>query len=150
MVKIPPTCDTRKHMAHRPAKKIQLTDKHGILGEAFTRFEIDRRIKKVSHKTLELYENTWKFFGAHLQKWGQMTGDEDQDFQQVNRKQYEKRILTLISAAIVDRDESDNPVSPVTVNIYIRPINTFLKWLKDEDETLKFAWKVSLPANQNS
>jgi integrase/recombinase XerD len=131
------------HMAYRPAKKIHLSQKHGILGEAFTRFEGDKRIKKVSHRTIELYEYAWKFFAAHLEPFGQMTGDEDTDFESPTRKQWEKRIVTRINAAILERDESDDPVSPVTVNTYLRVINTFLKWLKDEDESLKFKWKVA-------
>lgn len=128
-------------MAYRPTKKIHLLKKCGILCEAFLRFQGEKRIKHVSYKTLEVYENAWKFFGSHLETFGQMTST-DADFDgPANRRQWEKRIVHLIHTAIAERQESENPVSPLTVNVYLRVINTFLKWPKDEDETLNNEWK---------
>jgi integrase/recombinase XerD len=129
-------------MAYRPAKKIHLIKKNGVLGEAFSRFEQDKRIQNVSHKTQEVYENTWKFFGRHLETFGEQTGT-DLDFEAPsNRKAWEKRIVNLCMTAIDDRQRGERPVSPITVNVYLRVINTFLKWLKVEDEFLKFDWKI--------
>src|ERR1022692_2520630 len=120
-------------MAHRPNKKIVLTQKAGVLGEAFTRFAQQKRIENISHKTQEVYENAWKFFGPHLQTFGQMTGTEDDFDQPASRKAWEKRIVSLIMTAIDERQSGERPVSPITVNVYLRVINTFLRCLRVED-----------------
>jgi site-specific recombinase XerD len=127
---------------YRPNKKIHLLEKHGVLGEAFTRFAQMKRIENVSFKTQEIYENSWKFFGPHLEKFGTMTGDETDFETPANRKAWEKRIVNLIMTAIDERQSGEKPVSPITVNVYLRVINTFLRWLNKEDEYLQFAWKV--------
>jgi integrase/recombinase XerD len=123
---------------------------HGILESlrstprrnARARFEQQKRIENVSYKTQEVYENAWKFFGPRLQTFGQQTGT-DADFDQAaSRKAWEKRIVSLIMTAIDERQSGARPVSPITINVYLRAINTFLRWLRVEDEYLQFPWKV--------
>jgi integrase/recombinase XerD len=127
---------------YRPTKKIHQTEKHGTLGEGFSRFTQQKRIENVSYKTQEIYENAWKFFGPHLQTFGEQTGSDEDFDAPANRKAWEKRIVKLIMDAIDARQSGERPVSPISVNVYLRVVNTFLKWLKDEDEYLQFAWKV--------
>ena len=44
--------------------------------------------------------------------------------------------------AIDERQSGPRPVSPITINLYLRVVNTFLRWLRVEDEYLQFPWKV--------
>jgi integrase/recombinase XerD len=127
---------------YRPNKVVELAPKSGELGKAFLRFEKDRRVHKVSYKTLQLYENAWKFFGPKLQTWGEMTGT-DSDFEKpATRKLAEKQIPALVMDAIEERQAGPDPLKAASLNMYIVVANTFLKWLKNVDELLQFDHKI--------
>jgi hypothetical protein len=126
------------------------------LGDRFERFKTDKRIQRVAKKTLEVYDNAWKFFGPGLESLDltmKMILRDEEEFptnlepgaQATAKrllKEEERQIVDAIKKTIHDRQLGDRPVSPVTVNVYLRVVNTFLRWLKIEDEYLDFDWRV--------
>jgi len=126
------------------------------LGDRFERFKRYKMIQRVAKKTLEVYDNTWKFFGPGMESVDlsmKMALRDEEEFptnlepcaQATAKrllKEEEKQIVDAIKQTIRDRQTGDRPVSPVTVNVYLRVVNTFLRWLKIEDEYLDFDWRV--------
>ncbi len=126
------------------------------LGDRFERFKRDKMIQRVAKKTLEVYDNAWKFFGPGMESVDlsmKMALRDEEEFptnlepgaQATAKrllKEEEKQIVDAIKKTIHDRQLGKRPVSPVTVNVYLRVVNTFLRWLKLEDEYLDFDWRV--------
>ena len=116
----------------------KIAEKRGHWGHLFQRFEDTKDAQEgVSEKTIEIYENTWKFFSSAF--------DEDHDpFQAppTSQKDKEKRIFDRLQAVIVARKRSTKPASATTINIYSRVMNTYLRWLKEEENELQYQWQL--------
>jgi integrase/recombinase XerD len=119
-------------------KRTKIAEKHGEWGIRFQRFETSQRAQKgISEKTVEIYENTWKFFAPAFV--------EDQDpFQAppTSPKNKERMMVERIEATILERMASDKPPAATTVNIYTRVMNTFLRWLQEYDDVLQYRWRI--------
>jgi integrase/recombinase XerD len=119
-------------------KRIKIAEKPGEWGTRFQRFETSQRAQKgISEKTVEVYENTWKFIAAAF--------DEDRDpFQAppTSAKDKERKIVESIEAVILKRMDGDKPPSATTVNIYTRVVNTWLRWLQEYDDVLQYRWRI--------
>jgi integrase/recombinase XerD len=126
------------------------------LGFQFERFKQDKMIQRVAKKTLEVYDNAWKFFGPSLEKLDLsmlMAYRDEEEFPtnlapgaQVTAKRFlkyeEQRIVDAIKSTIRERQIGSRPVSPVTINVYLRVMNTLLRWLKHEAQFLTYDWRV--------
>jgi integrase/recombinase XerD len=104
-----------------------ISQKVSQIGDLYSTFQMDRLVKNVSVKTLELYETAWKFFG---QEW---------DRQKLNlkskgaeREREELRLLESCKISIAKAKLSGRKLSPVSQNIYIRVANTFFNFLHEE------------------
>lgn len=113
--------------------------------------------ENVAVKTVEVYENTWKFFGKRLEA---LKLDPDgSPVKRANGRIYvlgriaeeaeERKILHAISEAVADRQFSEHPVSPITVNIYKRVLNTWLRWLYEHDKSLRTLLQTPLQKEEN-
>jgi site-specific recombinase XerD len=117
---------------------LKIAEKPGHFGRLFQRFEdVKDAQENVAPKTMEVYENTWKFFSPAF--------EEDSDPYQApptSQKDKERKIFDRLQGQIVKRKRSDKPVSPVSVNIYSRAMNTFLRWLKEEENEFQYLWQL--------
>ncbi len=125
-------------MVLKPRKRIVIVEKPGPWGHRFQRFEDFKDSQEgVSDKTMEIYENTWKFFAPAFV--------EDNDPYQpppTSQKDKEKQLVERLQAVITKRKREANPVSATTINIYTRVMNTFLRWLKEYDDELIYLWQL--------
>ena len=117
---------------------LKLAEKHGDFGRLFQRFENYKDAQEgVSQKTLEIYESTWKFFASGF--------EEDHDLYQMpptSQRNKEKQVIEKLQGVIQDRKRRTPPTSGNTINIYVRVINTFLRWLYEYDNEFQFLWKI--------
>jgi site-specific recombinase XerD len=116
-------------------RKVETTfnlQKESPIGSLFAGFQADRLVKNVSHKTMSLYETAWKFFAEGL------------DTLTVNEKGMcdERMLLYASKLAIAQAKLKKRDISPVSINIYIRVLNTFFNYLHDEKVLTN---KVKLP-----
>ncbi|HLG95601.1 MAG TPA: tyrosine-type recombinase/integrase [Bryobacteraceae bacterium] len=105
-----------------------ISRKASQIGELYSTFQMDRLVKNVSVKTLELYETAWKFFGPEWdhQKLNLKTKGEA-------REREELRLLESCKISIAKAKLSGRKLSAVSQNIYIRVANTFFNFLHEED-----------------
>ena len=89
---------------------------------------MDRLVKNVSFKTLERYENSWKFFGPDLDKvrFG-LNGKKGDDLMKAEAVVLDTLKLTRAKAKLQER-----AITPISINIYGRVMNTFLRFLHTE------------------
>ena len=98
---------------------------------------MDRLVKNVSLKAMELYETVWKFFGPewdHLKLNLKGKGEE--------RQREEQIFLNSCKISLAKAKLSGRKISPVSQNIYIRVANTFFNFLFEEGI---FKSKLKLP-----
>ena len=95
------------------------------IGSLFSAFQMDRLVKNVSKKTLELYETAWKFFGPSLE------AIQPQSKQRLGERE-ERALLTGCKLAIAKAKMLSREISPVSINIYVRVMNTFFNHLYEE------------------
>jgi len=117
---------------------IKSVEKPGQYGRLFQRFEDYKDAQEgVSEKTMDIYENTWKFFGPGF--------EEDHDPYQApptSQKDKEKKLVEGLQRVILERKRQTKPTSGTTINIYTRVMNTFLRWLHEYDDELQYLWKL--------
>jgi integrase/recombinase XerD len=106
----------------------QITQKDSQIGELFTTFQMDRLVNNVSAKTLELYENSWKFFGPELDKIRLDTQNKKGEA----RQRAERVLVDAMKVARAKARLEDRPITTISINIYGRVQNTFLNYLKAE------------------
>ncbi|MGA2135695.1 MAG: tyrosine-type recombinase/integrase [Bryobacteraceae bacterium] len=109
-------------------------EKPSKIGVLFSSFEMDRLVKNVSPKTLNIYESAWAFFGPVLDR---MLVPDD-------RKLNGRELLSHSKVAIAQAKMQGRKISPVSINIYIRVLNTFFNYLQDEgrsSEKTKLAYQ---------
>jgi integrase/recombinase XerD len=125
-------------MTFRNQKTAKIADKPDDWGRRFQRFEDFKDAQEgVAQKTMEIYENTWKFFAPGF--------EDDHDPYQApptSQKDKEKKIVERLQQVILKRKRQGTPVSGTTINIYTRAMNTFLRWLQEYDEELQYLWKL--------
>jgi integrase/recombinase XerD len=109
--------------------------------DLWDRFVVYQTIQKgVSPSTLKIYKQARAFFDSAFQEYESL--DElDQDAPQT-QKQQERLLFERLQTAIQKHMQQPIPPSPTTVIVYSRPINTFLRWLKEYAEVFQFAWKI--------
>lgn len=95
------------------------SDKPGSVGEGFNRFVMERHFQRVSPKTLECYENAYKFFAPVLNTL---------ELELANPFNPGQALQDALQKRVEIELRSDNPLSPTSINIYGRVMNSFLHW----------------------
>jgi site-specific recombinase XerD len=116
----------------------KLFEKKGEWGIRFSRFETSQRAqKRLSENTVSIYENAWKFLAPAFEP-------DNDPYQAVptSVKEKERMIVERIEAIILERMDGKKPLSASSINIYTRVANTFLKWLHEYDDVLKYRWTI--------
>ena len=123
------------------SRSVQRIEKSGFFGKLFSEFEDNREyICNVTGKTLEVYENAWKFFGPCLEPLELDLGKRDKD----ERLAEEKKIVKAIEAHIVHTKKTgQESKSAGTYNCYIRVLNAWLRWAHEEEGVLANLLKVA-------
>lgn len=109
-----------------PDKPPQITGKESQIGYLYTTFQMDRLVKNVSEKTLILYETAWKFFAPTLDRLKlnlRLKGEA--------LEREEGVLMNSCQIAIAKAKLEQRKISPVSINIYIRVINTFFNFLRE-------------------
>ena len=132
--KIPHTSDNRGVRVLTAEQRLfKPGDKPGDIGMWFNRFMLERRFQRVSPKTLECYENSYKFFAPVLDTLKINFNDPKGNRWTGPSLQFREEAL---SDALKDKVESElrsaHSLSPTSINIYVRVMNTFLNWLVAE------------------
>ncbi len=105
-----------------------ISQKLSQVGDLFTTFQMDRLVNNVSAKTLELYENSWKFFGPDLDTVRlDLKNKKGDDLMKAERVVLDTMKLARAKAKLQER-----AITPISINIYGRVMNTFLRFLQTE------------------
>jgi integrase/recombinase XerD len=105
-----------------------ISKKTSPVGDLFTTFQMDRLVNNVSAKTLELYENSWKFFGLDLDTVRlDLKNKKGDDLMRAERVVLDSLKLARAKAKLQER-----AITPISINIYGRVMNTFLHFLHKE------------------
>ena len=80
---------------------------------------MDRHFQRVSPKTLECYENAYKFFAPVLNTL---------ELELVNPFNPGHSLQEALQKRVEIELRSDDPLSPTSINIYVRVMNSFLHW----------------------
>jgi integrase/recombinase XerD len=119
-----------RRMAEKPPT---ISAKTSQIGDHYSTFQFAKLIDNVSPKTLELYENAWKFFGPELDKVKLVTTDtKGKRLKGDELMRSERVVLDAMKVARVKAVMSKRKISPLSINIYGRVMQTFLNWLKSE------------------
>lgn len=138
--------------APRHTTEKNYTPKAGQLGEWFLMFEIDQaRTGKASKATSQLYDYSWNFFKDVLEPLTIRTMGPRKPLSLEERMKEETKIIDALKAKVNEAVRKGTP-KPITVNTYLRNIQSFLNWCRkkrqgftvtdfDEDfvETLRLA-----------
>lgn len=89
---------------------------------------MDRLVNNVSAKTLELYENAWKFFGPELSR----VKLDLKNKEGAERQRAERVLLDAMKVARAKAKLQERAITPISINIYGRVMCTFLNFLKGE------------------
>jgi site-specific recombinase XerD len=110
------------------SKPPAVSQKISQLGDLFSTFQMDRLVNNVSPKTLELYENAWEFFGPDLDKIRfDLKGKKGDDLMKAERV-----VLDTLKLARAKAKLEERAITPISINIYGRVMNTFLRFLQSE------------------
>jgi len=119
--KIPHTSHNRSVRVLTPEQRSFVpSDKPGTVGESFNEFVMERHFQRVSPKTLECYENAYKFFAPVLDRLELDPLNPFVELGQMIQDALQKRVETEL--------RSSDPLSPTSINIYGRVLNSFLHW----------------------
>ncbi|MGE5647669.1 MAG: tyrosine-type recombinase/integrase [Acidobacteriota bacterium] len=125
-------------MGLKPRKPLKIADKPDYWGRLFQRFEDFKDAQEgVSQKTMEIYENTWKFFAPAFEP-----NHDPYQAPPTSQKDKERKVIEALQHQIVQRKRQNPPVGATTINIYTRVMNTFLRWLRDYEEEFQFLWQL--------
>jgi integrase/recombinase XerD len=110
-----------------------ISRKESQIGDLYTIFQTGRLVENVSYKTLELYENAWKFFGPDLDNVKLVTTNANgKPLAGDARRNSERVVLDAMKVARAKARLSGRAISATSVNIYGRVMCTFLNFLKTE------------------
>lgn len=116
--------------------------KTSALGSLYLAYEREKDVNRTfSFATCELHESAWDWYGPALDKFDAeflrfKNGTKAMNSEQ--RKEAEKQLFDAIKKTLYEKkakheQEHGRPYSPVTVNMYVRIMKTFFKWLVAEE-----------------
>jgi hypothetical protein len=118
-------------------KPPQISRKESQLGNLFTTFQMDRLVSGVSPKTLELYENAWKFYGPELDKirvnFRSVKGNTRLKGDAL--KLEERVIVDNIKITIAKAKLGGRKISGLSINIYSRQMNGRARSKRDKGQS---------------